>query len=55
MNLQQHERSDGLRELEVVRGFRHASVVTRAPDGSRRMHCLTQENEAVRLLKLESE
>lgn len=50
-DLEPRTRSDGLRELKLVRGFRHATMVVRDKDGSRRIHCVDDADEAAQLLR----
>jgi hypothetical protein len=44
------ERADGLKQVEQVRGFRHATVLLRRPDGATTSHCIRHAREAVALL-----
>lgn len=49
--LREQVRSDGLTQVTVQRGFRHATIVTRAADGTRRARCVDHPEEAVRMLE----
>lgn len=44
-------RPDGLQQVFVQRGFRHATIAVAAPDGGTSQRCLTDAEEAVRLLE----
>jgi hypothetical protein len=49
-SLRKQARTDGITQLKVESGFRHATIVVRAPDGSRRARCTDQPEQAARML-----
>lgn len=49
-NVRMRRLDDGTQLAEVVSGFQHATIVTKA-DGGLAHHCLTDPEEAVRLLE----
>jgi hypothetical protein len=50
LGLRMSERPDGLSRVEVTRGFRHATMVVRGPDGALHSHCVDHPAAAARLL-----
>ena len=48
-NMRMHRLSDGTQLAEIVRGFQHATIVTKSDAGLER-HCLTDPEEAVRVI-----
>lgn len=49
-NLRVHALTDGSQYVEVVSGFRHATVVT-VTDAGVKSHCVTSTDDALRLLQ----
>jgi hypothetical protein len=49
-NLRVHALADGTKYVEVVSGFRHATVVT-LTDAGVKSHCVTSTDDALRLLE----
>jgi hypothetical protein len=49
--LQEATRSDGIHVVRVEQGFRHATIVTRAADGSRTARCVSEAREAEAMLR----
>jgi hypothetical protein len=43
-------RNGGLTHVQVESGFRHATIVMRQPDGTRRVRCVDQPEQAARML-----
>jgi len=53
--LERVQRADGLEEVLVRRGFRHATLAVAGGDGGVRQRCLTDAREATTLLERGSE
>ena len=49
--LKMRNRTDGIKELEIVEGFQHATMVVRAADGSRHIECVDDAERAAELLE----
>jgi hypothetical protein len=49
-NLHWIQRADGLQQLEIRAGFRHASMLLRNPNGSVDRRCLSDVSAAARML-----
>jgi hypothetical protein len=48
--LKQTTHADGTTRVQVQSGFRHATIVTRAADGTRKARCVNDAEEAQRML-----
>jgi hypothetical protein len=53
--LRERRLRDGTTVVQVERGFRHATIVTRAPDGTRKARCVNEAGEAEAMLRGERE
>lgn len=49
--LRSHTRANGAEVVQVESGFRHATIVTRAPDGTRKARCVNEAEEAEAMLR----
>lgn len=45
------QRSDGIKELQIMAGFQHATMIVRAADGSRYIECADDAERAAELLE----
>ncbi|MET0286818.1 MAG: hypothetical protein ABW352_20215 [Polyangiales bacterium] len=53
--LRERRLRDGTQVVQVESGFRHATIVTRAADGTRKARCVNEASEAEAMLRGERE